>query len=100
MTEVEKPIILNPIEIDDDEPSVEYGPFKVGIVALALSAFILLVLGLTKNCVLFWAILVLGIIMTLFLIILGKDKPAAMSVFSSTLIVFLVAMSLYLGKVC
>ena len=97
MTIEVKPV-LDPIETD--EPLVEYGPFKVGIVALALSSLILLAMGLTKNCVLFWVILVLGIIMTLSLIILAKDKSAAMSVFSSTLIVFLVAMALYLGNVC
>lgn len=73
---------------------------RIGLVGLVLSSLILLALGLTKNCILYWTVLLMGILVSLGLVLMDRQIPAAVSFFSASVLIFFVAMGLYLGGVC
>ena len=86
--------------LDDQKTVLGIGPLRMGLVAIVLSGLILLALGLTKNCVLYWTILLFGILMALGLVILRNELGSAMSFFTGAIVAFFIGFGLYVGDVC
>lgn len=77
-----------------------FGPYlRLGAVGIFLTALVLLVLGLCKNCQMSYIpAVLLGIIAAIF-IFLG-DKSTAKSAFISGLLILIIGLSLHAGNVC
>jgi hypothetical protein len=76
------------------------GPFRMGMAALILTVIILLILGLTKNCAMSYIPFILGAVGCAFLALFLKDFETARSLFVSVLLILIIGMSLWAGKVC
>ncbi len=88
------------VDILEMKETFGIGPLRMGLVALLLSGLILLALGLTKNCLISWTILLFGIIAALGLLVLKNELGAALSFFCACTVVFFIGFGLYMGDLC
>lgn len=77
-----------------------FGEVRLGMSALVLTTLVLLVLGLTKNCMMAYIPFILGAVVCVVLAFFLRDRETAKSLFLSVLLILIIGMSLSACDVC